>query len=86
MKFKTLLVIELLECLFFCSCTKKPESDLSVSQMKCNGFENPVGTGTTPSFSWIPLAQKRGQTETAYEIIVGSDKEITRKFIGDMWD
>ena len=86
MKFKSLLVIALLDCLLLWSCIKKPESDLSVSQMKCNGFENPVGTGTTPNFSWIPLAQKRGQSETAYQIIVGSDKEITGKFIGDLWD
>jgi alpha-L-rhamnosidase len=68
------------------SCSKTPVPSVTVSQIKCNGFENPIGTGNTPDFSWILSSDERGQAQTAYQIIVGSDKSVTDKFIGDVWD
>jgi Alpha-L-rhamnosidase N-terminal domain./Bacterial alpha-L-rhamnosidase. len=86
MKFKTLPVIAVFSCLLFCSCIKKPDSLLSISQIKCNGLENPEGTGAVPDFSWILKANHRGQIQTAYQIIVGSDSDIIRNHPGTIWD
>jgi len=72
-------------CLILNCCSKKSDSTLYVSQLKCNGFVNPVGTGMTPNFSWVLKSDKPGEIQTAYQIIIGSDKEITRKYIGDIW-
>ena len=68
------------------SCNKNNDTSISVSQIKCNGIENPIGTGKIPDFSWILKSDKREQAQTAYQIIVGSDSEITKKYIGDIWD
>lgn len=77
--------IALISCLLLNCCSKKPDSTLYVSQLKCNGFENPAGTGMTPNFSWILKSDKPGEIQTAYQIIICSEKEITRKYIGDIW-
>jgi len=63
------------------SCNKNPEPPVSVSQLKCNGLENPIGTNQIPDFSWILESDLREQIQTAYQIIISSDKEI-----GDIWN
>ncbi|MEI6049085.1 MAG: family 78 glycoside hydrolase catalytic domain [Bacteroidota bacterium] len=78
--------IALVSFLLLTGCHEKIEPPLSVSQIKCNGFENPVGTGKIPDFSWILKSDKRNQTQTAYQIILGSEKNINRKYTGDLWD
>jgi alpha-L-rhamnosidase len=72
--------------LLLMSCNKNTESAVSVSQIKCDGFENPVGTGKTPDFSWILKSDKRAQVQTGYQIIVSSTREIIKKNKGDIWD
>jgi len=68
------------------SCSKSPLSPVSVSQIKCNGVENPAGIDKIPDFSWIIKSDERNQNQTAYQIIVGSDTKKTSKNIGDIWD
>lgn len=68
--------IAISSCLFLNSCSKKPDTGLLVSQIKCIGLENPAGTGPFPDFSWILTASHRGQIQAAYQIIVGSDSEL----------
>ena len=48
---------------------------MSVSQLKCNGLENPIGTEKVPEFSWINNSSERGQAQTAYQIIVSSSEQ-----------
>lgn len=83
---RTILSILLVLIIFQTGCVQKPIPPVTVSQIKCNGFEKPEVTGNTPDFSWIISSTERGQTQTAYQIIVGSDKSVTAKFIGDVWD
>ena len=72
--------------LFLTACSEKPESSLRIIQLKCNGIENPAGTGRIPDFSWILTAEKRGKKQTAYQIIVSSGKKQSVKCVGDLWD
>ncbi|MCE5346061.1 MAG: glycoside hydrolase family 78 protein [Bacteroidales bacterium] len=78
-------IIAITLLLFLCSC-KNSGSSISVSQIKCNGIENPVGTGNVPDFSWILKSDKRDQIQTAYQIVVSSARGIINKGKGDVWD
>jgi len=80
------LYIVIISCLYLSNCSKKSDPGLSISQIRCNGFENPVGTGPVPDFSWVLKAEERSQGQTAYQLIIGSDPQITGKYTGDIWD
>jgi hypothetical protein len=68
------------------ACTEKTESSLRISKIKCNGIENPAGTGRVPYFSWILNSEERGQNQTAYQVIVSSENKSADKLKGDHWD
>jgi alpha-L-rhamnosidase len=67
-------------------CRQKNESPLSISEMRCNGLENPLGTNNIPCFSWITESAKNDQIQTAWQLIVSSDPEKLKNSGGDMWD
>lgn len=80
------VTIGIISCLLLNNCNKKTDPVLVISQIKCSGSENPVGIGLTPDFSWILTAAHRGQIQTAYQVIVGSDSEIIKNNPGTTWD
>ena len=73
--------IAFISILLLNSCNKNPEPPVSVSQLKCNWLENPIGTNQIPDFNWILKSDLREQIQTAYQIIISSDKGI-----GDIWN
>lgn len=83
---KIFFSIVALSVVLLISCSNNSDSALSVSQIKCNGFENPAGTGNKPDFSWILKSDKRDQIQSAYQIIVSSDIKIIKKGSGDIWN
>jgi len=64
----------------------RDNSTLTVDKLKCNGLENPSGTDNTPEFSWILKSEERGQSQSAYQIIVSSDGKSSDGQKGDIWD
>ncbi|MBK9388730.1 MAG: family 78 glycoside hydrolase catalytic domain [Bacteroidetes bacterium] len=81
------LYLPLILCLFiFSGCTSENEPSLKVQQIKCNGIENPSGTGKIPGFSWILTSEERGQEQSAYQVIVSSNEKYAIKGKGDLWD
>ena len=68
------------------ACTENSDSSLHIRQIKCNGIENPAGTGKIPDFSWILTSDLHRQNQSAYQIIVSSDKKNAVKEKGDLWD
>jgi alpha-L-rhamnosidase len=86
MKFKLLLVTVLAISMVSFNFNQSQDTSLSISQLKCSGLENPVGTGMVPDFSWIFTDNKRGQIQTAYQIVVGSDSETVKNLAGTIWD
>ena len=80
------VTILLISFLVIPSCKEKSVANLSVMQLKCNGLENPEGTGKLPEFSWINNSSERGQAQTAYQIIVSSSEHMASKNSGDIWD
>lgn len=49
-------------------------------------MENPAGTGRIPDFSWITDSGERGQKQTAYQLIVSSERKSAAKLKDDLWD
>ena len=85
-KMRIYVSIAIIYILLVTGCTTKTGPLFSVSKISCIGLENPVGTGSIPDFSWIITGNHRGQTQTAYQIIVGSDSEIVKNDPGTKWD
>lgn len=83
---RTNISIIVILLLLSATCCKNSDSAISVSQIKCNGIENPLGTEKFPDFSWILKSGSRGQIQTAYQIIVSSDDKKAKRNSGDIWD
>ncbi|MBN1291618.1 MAG: hypothetical protein JXB48_07240, partial [Candidatus Latescibacteria bacterium] len=78
--------------LFFCvlilfiGCSTEKVSDIRITDMRCEYRANPLGIDERqPRLSWIPVSDLRGQTQTAYEIIVASDENKINQNNGDLW-
>ncbi len=81
--------IAVISCLLLNSCSNNPQTTLSVSEMKCNGIENPSGTGKIPDFSWVMKSSGRGERQSAYQIIAGTTPGMSgkgEKRRGDTWN
>jgi alpha-L-rhamnosidase len=78
--------IAIISVLILTRCSTKTEPVISVSKISCIGLENPVGTGMTPDFSWELTGVHRGQIQSGYQIIVGSDSEMVRNGPGIKWN
>jgi alpha-L-rhamnosidase len=58
-----------------------------VTELRCEGLENPLGLGATgPRLSWVMAANARGARQTAYQVLVASNLEKLRSGTGDLWD
>ena len=64
-----------------CIAKKKVvKPDVSISWLRVENMEKPMGIDTDkPRFSWIILSDKQNVKQTAYQIIVSTDK-------GEVWN
>jgi len=59
---------------------KVAKPDVSISWLRVENMEKPMGIDTDkPRFSWIILSDKQNVKQTAYQIIVSTDK-------GEVWN
>ena len=60
----------------------KPPYDL-----RCESLFNPICIDIQkPWFSWLLTHEERNQTQSAYQIIVSSDKNLSKSENGDVWE
>lgn len=60
---------------------------LTVGKLRCNYLCNPLGVETpNPRLSWALFSQERGQRQTAYQVLVASEKGLLNNDVGDLWD
>ncbi|MHA1458639.1 MAG: glycoside hydrolase family 78 protein, partial [Promethearchaeota archaeon] len=60
----------------------KPPNDL-----RCEYLFNPICIDIPkPRFSWLLTHDERNQTQSAYQIIMSSDKNLSKSEKGDMWE
>ncbi|MBY8985805.1 MAG: family 78 glycoside hydrolase catalytic domain [Candidatus Lokiarchaeota archaeon] len=55
--------------------------------LRCEYLENPIEIDTPlPRFSWVLEHEQRNQSQSAYQIIVSSEKILSNSDEGDLWD
>ena len=64
------------------------ESTTEPAALRCEFRENPSGIDVPkPRFSWkFKDSTIRGQSQSAYQILVASSEELLKKDKGDLWD
>lgn len=68
------------------SCTVFKSGDIKIRNLRCEYMENPLGIDVKePRLSWTLESDRRGQVQTAYEILVASSDNNLKNDIGDLW-
>jgi len=64
-----------------------PASAVPAKLLRCEYLVNPLGIHeTAPRFTWILDSNRRGEKQTAYQVVVSSTPEVTGRHQGDLWD
>jgi alpha-L-rhamnosidase len=60
---------------------------VAVEDLRCEYLNNPLGIdATAPRLSWIVQSEKRGDKQTAYQVLASSSPEKLAHDQGDLWD
>jgi len=60
---------------------------LKIAELRCEHHVDPVGVDAQkPRFDWILESTTRGQRQTAYRVLVATDRETLNADRGDQWD
>ena len=60
---------------------------ITTKDLRCEYLHDPLGIDATcPRLSWIITSNRRGEMQTAYQILVASSPELLRGGQGDLWD
>jgi alpha-L-rhamnosidase len=60
---------------------------VTIADLRCEYLVNPLGLDVAkPRLSWILTSTQRGESQTAYQVLVASTKELLDKGQGDLWD
>jgi alpha-L-rhamnosidase len=79
--FKQSLVMGMLVVSGVCSAAVRTQD------LRCEYLNNPPAIDTVnPRLSWIIESERRGEIQTAYQILVASSKELLSHDRGDLWD
>jgi alpha-L-rhamnosidase len=63
------------------------ESTIGIEQLRCEYLRDPLGLGTpVPRLGWNLTSPRRGEKQTAYQILVASSADLLRNDRGDLWD
>ena len=80
-----------LRLLFVCfslmvvSCGSR--SSLEITCLQCEKLNDPLGIdNVSPHFSWVLSSKDQGARQTAYQILVASDKKYLSEDKADLWD
>ena len=84
-KFSASLFLILLFLILNFSCTTKPS--LIFEKLLVDYAENPINIDNpNPRFSWIIKSTERNQLQSAYQILVATDKNLLKSGKADIWD
>ncbi|HPS54002.1 MAG TPA: family 78 glycoside hydrolase catalytic domain [Sedimentisphaerales bacterium] len=83
---KSLSALILLALLSSCFA-KSPQSDVLITDLRCEYLTNPLGIDTTqPRFSFKLQSDTAGQKQTAYQILVASSQQLLDSNKADLFD
>ncbi len=81
---KSVVLLLVLTGLFSCS---REQGSLEVADMQVESLENPLGINTlSPRFSWENRSDRNGAGQSAYQIIVASEKGLLDDRGADLWN
>jgi len=78
-----------------CATLTNPDGRAAAKDLRCEYRVDPLGIGAAsppalgragPRLSWIMQSSRRGQTQTAYHILVAGSKDLLKRNVGDLWD
>lgn len=62
-------------------------AEMRPTHLRCEYLENPLGVDVArPRLSWQLVSEQRGQTQSAYQILVASTPALLEADQGDLWD
>jgi len=69
-------------------CQSKPHQQATdVTNLRCEYLTNPMGIDVErPRLSWVIESNRRGERQTAFQVLVASSEELLKKDRGDLWD
>ena len=80
----------MMKCVFFCLAFVQladGTSAASIRDLRCERLKNPLGIDATkPGFSWIIESGRRGEIQTAYQILAASSPGALARDRGELWD
>ena len=60
---------------------------VTTKNLRCEYLADPMGIDAgSPRLSWILASSHRGETQTAYQILVASSERLLKTDAGDLWD
>jgi len=60
---------------------------VTTKNLRCEYLINPLGIdATSPRLSWNITSPRRGEMQSAYQVLVASSKELLNQDQGDLWD
>ena len=69
------------------ACVSQLSGNLRPVELKCEYAANPLGIDAAqPRFSWVLQSSRRGQMQSAYQVLVASSEEKLKGNLGDKWD
>ena len=63
-----------------------PVFALEITSLSCSGQKNPLGLDEAPSFSWVMASDKRGVTQSSYQLQIASSLETLERDEADLFD
>lgn len=81
-KFKLLLITAGIVCLLN-GCTK---ATIQIYDLRCENLVNPLSIEGIPHLSWKLKSNKNGEKQTAFQLLLASDKSLLEAGTADLWD
>ncbi|MDH4239767.1 MAG: glycoside hydrolase family 78 protein [Phycisphaerae bacterium] len=73
--------------LAFSGCAVSTGSDVAVKKLRCEYRVNPLGIDVVePRLSWILESNRRGQMQSAYQVLVAGSENKLKRNKGDLWN
>jgi alpha-L-rhamnosidase len=68
-------------------CARLPATGLQCENLRSEYLKDPLGIdAASPRLSWIVASGRRGEKQTAYQILAASSAELLDRNSGDLWD
>ena len=84
---KTTIFLSAILLFLMVCCKSSDQSKVLPTNLRCENLINPIAIDRiAPLLSWNMKSDQRGQSQSAYRILVSGNKKSLKNDIGDFWD